>query len=210
MPSPMTAARRLSRAVTGAALSTFVALASHVIAGGAMPSAPGLVVPLLLSTAVCFQLAGKELSLWRLSVAVLVSQWLFHQLFVVGAGGVGVASSGGVHAGHDVGSITVQGSAHSHGGAGMTLAHIVAAAVTVTALFKAEQLLATLATGASRLNATMRATAWMATLSLLLAPPRAVHTATPAATVEGWGESARPLDAASSPVSRRGPPVLHS
>lgn len=73
MPTPMTAASRRGRAVTGAALSTLVALSSHVLAGGAMPSIPGLLVPLLLSIAVCFQFAGKELSLWRLSVAVILT-----------------------------------------------------------------------------------------------------------------------------------------
>lgn len=199
----MSAASRLSRAVTGAALSTLVALASHVLAGGAMPSAPGIAVPLLLSTAVCFQLAGKELSLWRLSVAVVASQWIFHQLFVLGAGGAQVTSSGGIHAGHEWGSISVHGAAHSHSDGPMTLAHLIGAAVTITAIFKAEQLLAILGRCRQWLQSSVL---WQ--LPLAATPARRV-TVAPASLIDGWRLCPPVVDVASSPVSRRGPPVLH-
>ncbi|WP_061963161.1 hypothetical protein [Demequina aurantiaca] len=208
---PLTAASRLARALTGAALSTLVALGSHVLAGGAMPSAPGIAVPLLLSTAVCFQLAGRELSLWRLGIAVVASQWIFHQLFVLGAPGVGLSSHGGIHAGHDVGSISVTGGGqlHAHGGSGMTVSHLAAAAITVAALFKAEQLLAALATGAARVRSSVGSRTWAGLLARLLAPSVLLNSPSPAATVNDQDACPPELDAASSPVSRRGPPVLH-
>ncbi|WP_430868101.1 hypothetical protein [Demequina aurantiaca] len=204
MPMPMTALSRLGRAVTGAALATFVALASHVIAGGVMPSTPGIAVPLLISAAVCFQLAGKELSLWRICVAVLASQWLFHQLFMLGAGDVGLNTTGGIHAGHDVGSITVSGGAHAFSGGGMTFSHAIAALVTIAAIFKAEQLFAALATVASWVQVSIRA-AVLSRLHHLSATPKVVACAT---EIPSWRRTATPLDAASSPISGRGPPLL--
>lgn len=199
---PMSAGSRLSSAVVRAALSTLVALASHVAAGGQMPTAPGLVVPLALSTAVCFQLAGKGLSLWRLSTAVLASQWIFHQLFGLGSGSATLTTTGGIHAGHDVGSISVHAAGHAHAGGSMTFAHLVAALITIAAIFKAEQLLVALA----------RCTRWLHALimSRLVATPTYVTSAAPSATIYGWRLGPPVLCVASSPVSRRGPPALRS
>jgi len=62
-----------------------IALLSHIIGGGEPPALLGLLVPWLLSLPVCVGLTGKQLSLWKLSIAVSASQLLFHTLFVVGA-----------------------------------------------------------------------------------------------------------------------------
>ena len=74
-------ATRVIRASVAASIATFVALFSHVAAGGAMPQWLGIAVPWVLSLAVCTVLVGRALSLVRLSAAVLVSQLLFHLLF---------------------------------------------------------------------------------------------------------------------------------
>lgn len=76
---------RLLRGVAGASIATFVALASHVWVGGQMPGMLGIAVPWLLSAMVCTLLSGIRLSALRLSVSVLLSQALFHSLFVLGA-----------------------------------------------------------------------------------------------------------------------------
>jgi hypothetical protein len=68
-----------------ASVATWAALLSHVAAGGAVPGWLGIVVPLILSVAVCTALAGRRLSLVRLALAITASQLLFHTLFVVGA-----------------------------------------------------------------------------------------------------------------------------
>lgn len=74
----------LLRGFIGASVATFVALASHVFSGGGMPGMLGIAVPWLLSLTVCTLLAGRRLSLPRLGASVLVSQLLFHGLFVLG------------------------------------------------------------------------------------------------------------------------------
>lgn len=75
--------QRVLRGTAAAVFATFVALASHMIGGGDLPTAMGVVVPLALSTLVCVLLAGYRLSLPRLSLSVLASQSLFHPLFSV-------------------------------------------------------------------------------------------------------------------------------
>src|SRR5699024_1527126 len=75
--------RRALRGSAAPTAATFVALASHVLDGGSMPSLWGIIVPWALSTLVCVLLAGRTLSLWRLSASVVASQALFHQLFTV-------------------------------------------------------------------------------------------------------------------------------
>ena len=73
-------ASRALRGLIGASIATFVALLSHVAAGGAMPGWVGIALPWLLSVMVCTLLAGRALSLIRLSLAVAASQALFHCL----------------------------------------------------------------------------------------------------------------------------------
>lgn len=105
------------RALSAASAATFTALLSHLAGGGAAPDPLGVIVPLLLSLLVCSLLAGRRLSLPRLAISVVASQALFHGAFVLGAPG-----------------------AHHHAvGAGMWIAHLGAAAVTVLFLYRGEQ-----------------------------------------------------------------------
>lgn len=79
-------AARVARGAVAAGFATFVAAFSHTVAGGVAPSVFGVLASLLLSTAGCALLAGRELSLWRLAASVGLSQLLFHGLFsTVGA-----------------------------------------------------------------------------------------------------------------------------
>jgi hypothetical protein len=72
---------RLARGLIAAIVSLFVAACSHALAGGALPATAGLALCLAFSGAACVLLAGKTLSLARLSAAVALSQLLFHGLF---------------------------------------------------------------------------------------------------------------------------------
>ncbi|MCU1525687.1 MAG: hypothetical protein JWO18_2581 [Microbacteriaceae bacterium] len=72
---------RLTRGLIAALFSTFVAACSHAIAGGSTPSLVGLALCLAFSTVLCTLLAGRTLSLIRLSLSVAVSQFAFHGAF---------------------------------------------------------------------------------------------------------------------------------
>jgi hypothetical protein len=106
-----------------ALFSTFVALVSHVIAGGTLPGTLGIVVPLVFSILACVLLAGRQLSLLRLSLSVAISQLLFHTLFVLGAsGGTSAASVAPLPAGHAaLGHAALGQAGAGHGTPGQTL-----------------------------------------------------------------------------------------
>lgn len=72
---------RFARGLFAALVSTFVAACSHTIAGGSAPSIVGLTLCLAFSAMVCVLLAGKTLSLARLSLAIGISQFAFHSAF---------------------------------------------------------------------------------------------------------------------------------
>jgi hypothetical protein len=130
---------RIARGSSAAFIATFTALVSHVAAGGAMPAATGLIVPLLLSAAVCILLAGRRLSAVRLSVAVLISQGIFHVLFVLGADPLIV---GHLHGAELTAAMSAAAASTTTTivptTAAMWMGHAVAAALTITALHRGE------------------------------------------------------------------------
>ena len=135
-----TGARRVARGVAAAAVSTFVALLSHVAGGGSVPAPLGILAPLVLSIAVCTVLAGRRLPLARMTASVVASQALFHVLFVLGSSGgvsaVAAPSAGSAHV-HSV--VLTSAASHPHAtGAGMWAAHAVAAVLTIVALRRGE------------------------------------------------------------------------
>lgn len=142
----------VARGAVAAAVATFVALLSHVTAGGEMPGWVGIAVPLALSFVACSALAGRRLSLWRLSLAVVVSQVLFHTLFVLGSFD---AAAGHVHGAATVSTGPVVASGPMD--AAMLLGHAVAAAVTALALHRGERTFALLRVLAVRAVAWLRA-----------------------------------------------------
>ncbi|WP_062313297.1 hypothetical protein [Demequina rhizosphaerae] len=135
---------RLGRAAGAAALSTFSALALHVLAGGHTPTLLAVAAPLGASFAVAAQLAGRPLGRWRLAAIVAASQLALHTSFSVGAAAP-VALEG--HAAHDPSAIAdaVAGSAvHAHA-ASMPLAHALAGALTYVGIRRAGAALRALA-----------------------------------------------------------------
>lgn len=128
------------RGSAAASVAIFAALAGHVSAGGAMPGMLGILVPWLLSLMVCVLLAGRRLSLWRMSLSVLVSQFLFHELFVLGAitpQGPPLQHVHGVQMTMPEGMF-IPGAAMSD--ATMWLGHAIAAIATIAVLYRGERL----------------------------------------------------------------------
>lgn len=145
---------RFARGWIAALFSTFVAALSHTLGGG---SGPGL-LPVALSLAfagiVCVGLAGRTLSLWRVSLSVLASQLIFHGLFSLGGSGGAMATPSAAPHDHrwiavlaDPALLGAAGSGRLGSGAmtgamaggpadgiAMRLAHLAAAAATILAL----------------------------------------------------------------------------
>lgn len=193
-------ALRVLRGSVAASVATFVALMSHVAGGGGVPGWLGVAVPWVLSVAICTMLAGRALSLARLSVGVIVSQLLFHGLFVLGA--VEPAASTPVH--HHGEALAL--SAESLGvplaaDPLMWLAHGVAAVVTIAALHRGEHALATLLTLAARLGSWLR----RAVTRALTAPAPVGRSVRFAPVV---AQAPAPLGLRGCADRRRGPPLL--
>lgn len=130
----------LLRGLVGGTVATFVALTSHVCGGGQLPGMLGIVIPWLLSFMVCTVLAGIRLSFTRLTLSVMLSQALFHTLFVLGA----ITPRGGfaphVHGIGALGAVSSAGTETVLPDTAMWVAHAVAAALTVLALHRGERL----------------------------------------------------------------------
>ena len=192
---------RVARGAIVATIATYSALMSHVAAGGAPPSWLGVAVPWVLSLMVCTVLAGRSLSLLRLSVGVTISQMLYHLLFVLGASSSPSGAATHVH-GH---VLTLSGDAAlveslAHGGIAMWLSHGVAAVVTVLVAYRGEAAARRLGALARDLASVVRRR--LAVPSLIAPAPRPVPlvSATPRALPSlGWCGDA---------VARRGPPTL--
>ncbi|MCU1481117.1 MAG: hypothetical protein JWQ19_1903 [Subtercola sp.] len=144
-------AARTLRGLTAAGVAVFVAALSHALGGGDAPGGIGVVLALAFSAVVCVALAGRTLSLVRLSLAVGFSQLAFHLLFSVGGGGASTAAGAGAGAGSGAADALQRMSAMSGmsgmGAAGMShgtsllslpadtaLAHAVAGATASTAV----------------------------------------------------------------------------
>lgn len=147
----------LIRGFVGASVATFVALASHVWAGDPVPGVLGIAVPWVLSLMVCVLLAGRRLSLVRLSVSVLISQLLFHALFVLGT--VRPAGSRVALAPHVHGApldLTAGAAVLLPATGGMWGAHGAAAIATVVLLHRGERIVLALLRAASGILAWLR------------------------------------------------------
>lgn len=135
-----------------AAFSTFVALFSHILAGGAVPGPLGVIAPLILSAATCVLLANVRWSPVRLTLSVAASQLLFHCLFVLGAPGSTSAPTPEGHSGHGVDTVsmlldssTIPPMNPAHSEIGMWLGHLSAALVTIAVLHRGETVMARIA-----------------------------------------------------------------
>lgn len=194
---------RAVRGLVAAGLATFIALFSHVIGGGAMPGLLGIVVPLVFSVFVCVLLAGRRMSLPRLTLSVTVSQFLFHTLFMLGtAQGVASIPAMSGHASHEMpilpeaAAMPIEHGAHT--GAGMWVAHGVAGLITVAMIHWAGKLIAAVASVKELVLARLvpnaptvvAAPTWLARVPLL-----------------GKEPSPRPLGIYPATMALRGPPA---
>lgn len=201
---------RFARGWIAATAATSIAAFSHVLAGGAVPAAAVLLLSLVLSGLVCTLLAGKALSLWRLSAGVLFSQALFHGLFSMAPAGMtsaGATASPAATMAHDMarmghvghvarsmapvpGSVATDGSMAlmDHSSPLMWLGHVVAAVFTIAVLRHGEVTLL-------KLLAALR-------MRLLLVIPRV------APLVVVPGSLTMPLDRRVTPLRNLGVPLL--
>ncbi|MDJ0349900.1 hypothetical protein [Cryobacterium sp. PH29-G1] len=129
---------RFARGWLTAVVAVLVAALSHIAGGGSAPAPLALALALAFAGMVSVVLAGKKLSLMKLSVSVAFSQLLFHLLFALG-GTAGTMTVAGHH-----GSTTVLVGAASaapamHSGGAMWIAHTVAAVLTIVALRRGER-----------------------------------------------------------------------
>ncbi|GAA3936227.1 hypothetical protein [Microbacterium soli] len=184
------------RGFVGATIATFLALASHMWVGGGMPGILGILVPWLPSVVVCTLLAGRRLSLLRLSLSVAASQLLFHALFVLGS-----VTPTGLLAPHVHGSpsslVFTGDQALVPVDAGMWVAHGVAAVLTIAVLHRGETLLAVLLRVAAVLAAWIRR-----------AVPVGVGVSSDDRPSQRWAVVAAPVRRApvQAAIHRRGPP----
>lgn len=187
-------ATHLAKGLAAASIATFVALFGHVLGGGSVPSGVGIVASLVLSSAVCVVIAGRRLSVVRLTVSVAVSQVLFHFLFVLGS------SSHHVVAGHERHGVAAAVTTEAHAAASMGVGHLVAAVITIAALYFGERVARSLAE-----LAILVASRLLRTFRIPVAP-----SATPGAPLaSAWRVFVpRALDDAASLATRRGPPAL--
>ena len=130
---------RVLRGLVASSVAVFIAAFAHVLAGGAVPDAGGLALAFAFATLACIALAGRRLSLVRVSASVILSQGVFHVLFDL-TGSVRVA-----HATHTMGMTmsssmpTVSTTPLMLADGWMWAAHGGAAAITVVALVWGER-----------------------------------------------------------------------
>ncbi|KTR93319.1 hypothetical protein NS220_12950 [Microbacterium testaceum] len=135
-------AQRVGRGIAAAAVATFIATVSHASVGAELPPALNIALALCLAAPVCVLLAGRTASWWRLSLAVVLSQAVFHGILALDLRGDGVAAAGGHH-GAPAALLDATGSSHAlvaHGSHSpwMWAAHAFAAVVTILALGRGE------------------------------------------------------------------------
>ena len=185
----------MAKGLSAAAVATFVALFGHVAGGGAIPGAWGFVAPLILSSALCVLIAGRRLSLLRLTISVALSQVLFHFLFVLGTGSSATAVAS-THEHHGTAATLVV----SHSAATMGIGHVVAGAITVAALYFGERVIRSLLELVRLLAARM--------LRPFTIPVASTVTPTAAAPAAWRIFTPLALDHAASTAPRRGPPAF--
>ncbi|MBH0129321.1 hypothetical protein [Salinibacterium sp. NK8237] len=120
-----TRAMRVLRGSLAALFATFAAAISHHIAGGVTPSLFGIGVSLVISVTICTLLAGRTVSIVRLSASILASQALYHTLFSAMLAPDGIAP-------HNMAAMTFDfSSAAQTADSAMSLSHLAAAVITI-------------------------------------------------------------------------------
>ncbi|MDR6972399.1 hypothetical protein [Leifsonia shinshuensis] len=140
---------RVGRGMLASGAAIFVAALFHVAGGGAAPGLVPVALSLAFATLASVALTTRRLSLWRLTVAVGLSQFLFHALFSLGGGGVRFTAPDGMahlhlgaHLTMSAGTMSAGAMPAAHGSQltpSMWLTHASAVLVTVVALRFGEQ-----------------------------------------------------------------------
>ena len=145
---------RVARGFAAASVATLVAALFHMAGGGLAPSALALTLSVVFSSLGSIALVGKRVAAWRLTLSVLVSQFLFHALFTLSPSATfsGMPADGHLHAGMHL--TLVPGSTPATSAPGMTmpamifgdspwmwLSHAAAALLTIAALLHGERTL---------------------------------------------------------------------
>lgn len=168
-----------------ASVATFAALLSHVVAGGDVPGWVGAFAPWMIAVAVSTLLAGRGLSRVRLGASVVVSQLLFHVLFVLGTPTPRVAASGSLMHRHHGGAPLSLGDSLGDGDAAasalcadpaMWTGHGIAAAITILFLCQAERAARGLLALCERVRRWVRRLVSRGALPLPLEPARSFST----------------------------------
>lgn len=134
---------RFARGWVTALLAVFVAALSHVAGGGGAPGPLSIALALAFSGMLCVALAGRTLSLLRLTVSVAASQGAFHLLFGLGGGTSALTMADSPDHGSmavivDTATTATMKHGATHGDGWMWAAHAAAAVVTILALRRGE------------------------------------------------------------------------
>jgi hypothetical protein len=188
---------RVARGVAASSAATLIALAGHVVAGGAVPSPLLVAIPLVLSWLPGVALIGRRPRLWRQAAVILPAQAALHAVFA--ATGTAVAPMTDPDAMPGMGAPPVALPWHSgvHEPSAMWLGHALAALLTVLAWQRGERAFWTLVRLARE-----------AVAAVLL--PRAVAPApvdAPRLRPDGARVLPRPARRAGRRHPRRGPPA---
>lgn len=144
---------RVARGFAAAAVATLVAALFHMAGGGQAPSAVALTLSLVFSSLGSIALVGRRAAAWRLTLSVLVSQFLFHALFTLSpsASFSGMPADGHLHAGMHLTMVAGPASASATGmsmpamivgeSPWMWLSHGAAALLTIVVLLHGERTL---------------------------------------------------------------------
>lgn len=196
---PMSRAVRTARGAFGALAATLLAVASHGLAGGiATPLA--VIATVVLALPLCVLLAGRVGSLWRLSLAVVPAQFVYHWSFAgLGASQLSSAQGrGSAHSAHFVFSesvaLTPELTTSGIADAWMWTAHALAAVLTIALMHRGEQ-------AAMHLLRVLRSTLSIRLMSAVTLPQRGAILAHLTA------DTPRIQQPFLSTVSRRGPPA---
>ncbi len=142
----MSRAVRTARGAFGALVATMLAATSHALAGGAVTPI-AVVATTLFALPLCVLLAGRVGSLWRLSIAVVVAQFVYHWSF----SGLGLATSLSSPSGEPVSPhaahlgmlppslFTPEATTAYSADAWMWAAHALAAILTITLMHRGER-----------------------------------------------------------------------
>lgn len=190
---------RVLRGSIGALLAASLAAASHGLAGGVI-TWTSVAATVVVTLPLCVALAGRVGSVWRLTLAVAMAQFMYHWTFA----GLGLASGAGSgsdtaispHAAHLAALQTFTPSLASAGAAdaAMWVGHVIAAALTIALLYRGERAFVAL-------GSALRRVLFTAPALLLTSFARAL----PRVSAAG-GSSLRERLLSASAISRRGPP----